>query len=61
MKNNETKLQWLQNEIRKDAESLEIEKLKFIKEIRTINKESLVPKPKKLTLWQKIKMILRIS
>lgn len=62
MKNNEMKIQWLQNEARKDEEDLEREKLEFISEIKKLNKESLIPvKPKKLTLWQRIKMVLKIS
>lgn len=61
MKNNETKIQWLQNEIKKDEEDLEREKIYFINEIKKFNKQDLIPKPKKITLWQRIKTALRMS
>lgn len=61
MKNKETKIQWLQNEIKKDVTDLEKEKLKFINEIKKVNKQDLIPKPKKITLWQRIKMALKMS
>ena len=37
MKNKETQIQWLQNELKKDQEDLEKEKLKFILMINGIN------------------------
>lgn len=62
MKNKETQMKWLQNEIKKDQEALEREKLEFISQIKNFNKDTIVPdKPKKLTLWQRIKMILTQS
>lgn len=62
MKNKETQMKWLQNEIKKDQEALEREKLEFINQIKNFNKDTIVPdKPKKLTLWQRIKMILTQS
>jgi hypothetical protein len=55
-------MKWLQNEIKKDQEALEREKLEFINQIKNFNKDIVVPdKPKKLTLWQRIKMILTQS
>ena len=62
MKNKETQMKLLQNEIKKDQEALEREKLEFISQIKNFNKDTIVPdKPKKLTLWQRIKMILTQS
>jgi hypothetical protein len=55
-------MKWLQNEIKKDQEALEREKLEFINQIKNFKKDTIVPdKPKKLTLWQRIKMILTQS
>ncbi len=62
MKNKETQMKWLQNEIKKDQEALEREKLEFINQIKNFKKDTIVQdKPKKLTLWQRIKMILTQS
>jgi hypothetical protein len=61
MKNNETKIQWLQNELKRDEEDLEREKLDFISEIKKFKKQDLIPKPEKLTLWQRIKTVLKMS
>lgn len=58
MKNKETQIQWLQNELKKDQEDLEKEKLKFIEEIKGLKKQSIIPETKKLTLWQRIKQVL---
>ncbi len=58
MNNKETQIQWLQNELKKDQEDLKKEKLKFIEKIKGIDKEIIIPKPKKLTLWQRIKQVL---
>jgi hypothetical protein len=61
MKNKETKIQWFQNEIKKDEEDLEREKLEFISEIKKFKKQDLIPKPKKITLWERIRTVLRMS
>jgi hypothetical protein len=61
MKKKEMKIQWLQNELKKDEESLNREKLGLINEIKKFNKEDLIPKPKKITLWERIKTILKMS
>lgn len=59
MKQKETQMRWLMNEIKKDEEDLEREKLEFINKIKNLKKENILPdKPKKLSLWQRIKMIL---
>ena len=51
-------LNWLNKETRRDQIQIEKEKEKFISEIKKYSKEDLFPKPKKLTLWQKIKMVI---
>lgn len=62
MKDKEAQMRWLQNKIKEDQESLEREKLEFISQIKNMKKENIIPdKPKKLTLWQRIKMILTQS
>ena len=61
MKNKETKIQWLQNEIKKDEDDLEREKLEFISEIKKFKKQDLIPKPKKITLWERIRTVLKMS
>jgi hypothetical protein len=61
MKKKEMKIQWLQNELKKDEESLNREKLGLINEIKKFNKQDLIPKPKKITLWERIKTILKMS
>ena len=49
---------WLNSEKTKDNRQLEKEKEIFIKQIRKLNKEDIFPKRKKITLWQKIKIII---
>lgn len=58
----EAEIDWLKNEMEKDLKDLDVEKTNFINQIKKLKKEEILPKkPKKLTLWQKIKKILRIS
>jgi hypothetical protein len=57
----EETMEWLLNEIKKDQETLEKEKNKFIQEIKKIKKEEIIPKPKKQTIWNRIKTVLKIS
>jgi hypothetical protein len=57
----EKHIEWLKNEIEKDVLELEKEKLKFINQIKNFKKEEIVEKPKKLSLWQKIKLVLGVS
>lgn len=62
MMEKETRMRWLLNEIKKDQESLEREKLEFVRKIKGLKKGHILPnKPKKLSLWQRIKMILTQS
>ena len=42
----------------KDQNELKNSKDKLIKEIKKLDKESLFPKPKKISIWKKIKIIL---
>jgi len=52
MKTSSSQLQWLQSEIEKDKRDVELEKLKFIEQIKKSKKEELIPK--KLSLWKRI-------
>lgn len=52
---------WLKNEIEKDSKELEMDKLRFLKEIKKLNKEDIIPKKEikiKLSLWQKLKKMM---
>lgn len=57
----EKHIEWLKNEIEKDTIELEKEKLQFINQIKNFKKDEIVEKPKKLSLWQKIKLVLGVS
>jgi hypothetical protein len=51
--------EWLKNEINKDESWVSKEKQNFINEIKKYKKEDILPeKPKKLTLWQRLKKVL---
>jgi hypothetical protein len=57
----ENQMEWLQNEVKKDQESLEKEKLAFIQQIKNLKKEELLPiKKEKISLWKRIKTVLKI-
>jgi hypothetical protein len=47
-----------QSEERKDATQVEQIKQSYIREIKKLKKEELFTLPKKLTLWEKIKILL---
>lgn len=52
---------WLKNEINKDKKELELEKIRFLNEIKNLKKEDIVQKTTKkvkLTIWQKLKKML---
>ena len=51
-------LNWLNSEKTKDNRELNREKELLITKIKKLNKEDLFPKQKKLTLWQKIKILI---
>ena len=55
---NQSILNWLESEKLKDAKDIENTKRKYIEEIRSIKKEELFRVPKKLTLWEKIKILI---
>ena len=55
---NQSILNWLESEKLKDNKDIENTKRKYIEEIRNIKKEELFVIPKKLTLWQKIKILI---
>lgn len=55
----QTILNWLDKEKRKDKVQLEKSKMDFIEQIKQVNKSDIFePKKPKLTLWQKLKMII---
>ena len=49
---------WFNSEKLKDKKELDKGKEKIIKEIKGLNKDDFFPKPKKLSIWKKIKIIL---
>jgi hypothetical protein len=53
-------MEWLQNEIKRDVEDLNRQKLEFIEKIKGINKTDVIPVKKKITIWERIKTVLRI-
>lgn len=59
MKNKSKQIDWLEREMGKDEIELEREKNKLIEQIKRLKKEDIMPpKPKKLTIWQRIKKVL---
>lgn len=52
---NSKQLDWFQKELMKDKNELEKEKEDFIKQIKQLKKEDIVPKVEKLSLWKRIK------
>lgn len=55
----QTMLNWLEKEKRKDQIQVDKSKMDFIQQIKQINKSEIFePKKPKLTLWQKIKLII---
>lgn len=52
-------LKWFDDEIKKDKIELDKEKQELIERIKKLKKQDVLPeKPKKLTLWQRIKKVL---
>lgn len=51
-------LNWFNSEKLKDQRELDKNKEKIINEIRGLKKDDLFPKPKKLSIWKKIRIIL---
>jgi hypothetical protein len=59
MKTKSEQLEWLKSKVESDKKELEKEKNEFINQIKKYKKEEILPeKPKKLTLWQRIKKVL---
>lgn len=56
MNRSEKMLTWLEKEKEKDKIELERSKLKLINEIK--KEKDILPKPKKLTLWQRVRKVL---
>lgn len=62
MNKQKNQMEWLLNEIKKDEKSLKKETLNFINQIKTVKKEEIVPtKKEKISLWQRVKTVLKIS
>jgi hypothetical protein len=53
-------LNWLKSEQQKDTKEIEAYKQKILKELKDLKKEDLIPQPKKINLWQRIKILLGI-
>lgn len=51
-------LNWFNSEKLKDQRELDREKEKIVKQIKGIKKDEFFPKPIKLSLWKRIKIIL---
>lgn len=59
MRTKSERLDWYNNELKKDQDALNKEKIEFINQITKFKKEDILnPKPKKLTFWQKLKKII---
>ena len=50
-------LNMLKSEERKDSQQVEQIKKSYIKEFSKMTKEDMFPKPKKLSIWKKIKIM----
>jgi hypothetical protein len=55
---NQRMLNWLENEKKRDNLEEKSYKNKILKEIKSLNRNELFPIPKKITLWQKIKILV---
>lgn len=51
-------LNWLNSEKFKDQKEIDNYKSKFISDLKKISKDELFKEPKKLSLWQKIKIMI---
>jgi hypothetical protein len=51
-------LDYLASSLKNDEEEVEKSKKEFVNFISNFNKEDLIKKPKKLTIWQKIRKVL---
>lgn len=55
---NQQLLNWLNKEKKKDQIEIEKQKEIFLNQIRQFKKEEIISKPKKLSLWQKLKIVI---
>lgn len=55
---NQKLIQYLERSLNNDKAEIENHKKKMIEELQGLTKEDLIPKPEKLTLWQRIKKTL---
>lgn len=51
-------LEWLNKEVKKDQVELLRERENFIQEIKNIKREELFSKPKKLSLWTRLRRVM---
>jgi F0F1-type ATP synthase membrane subunit b/b' len=51
-------VQYLERSLKNDKKEIENHKKKVIEELQGLTKNDVIPKPKKLTLWQRIKKTL---
>jgi hypothetical protein len=56
----EQELDELQNDRKTFQKELAIEKQRLIQTLKGINKDDLIPKPEKLTIWQRLKKVINI-
>ena len=49
---------YLERSLKNDKQEIENHKKKMIEELQGLTKEDVLPKPEKLTLWQRIKKTL---
>lgn len=55
---NQQLLNWLNKEKKKDQVEIEKQKEIFVNQIRQFKKEEIISEPKKLSLWQKLKIVI---
>jgi hypothetical protein len=51
-------VKYLERSLKNDKKEIETHKKKVIEELQGLTKDDVIPKPKKLTLWQRIKKTL---
>lgn len=56
----EEELDGLESDLKIFHRDLDNEKQKLIRSLKGITKDELIPKPEKLTLWQKLKRVINI-
>jgi hypothetical protein len=55
---NQQLLNWLNSERNKDQKEVDFTKSKIIEEIKKIKKDEMFPKPKKISIWKKIRVMI---